>query len=140
VKETTPEKLIVCICKVKPAYSGTVDKFFAEGGVVPTDITAVRHARVLNEQDLIKNGLIWLGGPLSGADYQMSMNVFAVDSIEKARELQRRDPAYVQGLFYDDQYFEWTIHLPFKKVSPSHRAKVEHGFRDAGVSTKSMMG
>lgn len=139
MEDTTPEKLFVCICKVKPAYSGTVDKFFAQGGTVPPDITTIRHARVLNEQDLIKNSLIWLGGPLSGSDCQMSMNVFAVDSVEKAKELQRRDPAYIQGLFYDDQYFEWTIHLPFRKVSPSHREKVAQGFRDAGVSPESMM-
>jgi hypothetical protein len=139
MEDTTPEKLFVCICKVKPAYSGTVDKFFAQGGTVPPDITTIRHARVLNEQDLIKNSLIWLGGPLSGSDCQMSMNVFAVDSVEKAKDLQRRDPAYIQGLFYDDQYFEWTIHLPFRKVSPSHREKVAQGFRDAGVSPESMM-
>jgi hypothetical protein len=139
MEDTTPEKLFVCICKVKPAYSGTVDKFFAQGGTVPPDITTIRHARVLNEQDLIKNSLIWLGGPLSGSDCQMSMNVFAVDSVEKAKELQRRDPAYIQGLFYDDQYYEWTIHLPFRKVSPSHREKVAQGFRDAGVSPESMM-
>ena len=139
MEESTPEKLFVCICKVRPAYSGTVDKFFAEGAPVPPQITSLRRARVLNEQDLIKKGIMWLGGPLSGADCQMSLNVFAVDSIEKAREIQRRDPAYVQGLFYDDQYFEWTIHLPFRKVSPSHREKVEQGFRDAGVSPESMM-
>jgi hypothetical protein len=139
MEETTPEKLFVCICKVKSAYSGTVDKFFAEGGLVPSDIAAIRRARVLNEQDLIQKGLIWLGGPLSGADCQMSLNVFAVDSIEEARTLQRRDPAYVNGLFYDDQYFEWTIHLPFRKVSPSHKAKVEQGFKEAGVSPESML-
>ena len=139
MEETTPEKLIVCICKVKPAYTGPVDKFFAENGSVPPDITDIRHKRVLNEQDLIKNKLLWLGGPLSGEDCQMSLNVFAVDSVEKAKELQRRDPAYAQGLFYDDQYFEWTIHLPFRKVSPSHREKVAQGFKDAGVPVEDMM-
>ncbi len=43
-----------------------------------------------------------------------------------ARELRENDPFTQQGLFHTPDYFEWFIHMPFRKASPSRTAALKN--------------
>lgn len=134
MNEITPEKLFASICKVKPVYAEVVGRYYAEGVPLPQDIKTVRlqHAKYIHT--ICEKGFMWLGGPLNDINSPMSLNVFSVESIERATEIQRNDPLYANGFLYDDRYYEWSIHLPVEKASPSHRQRLEETFREAGVA------
>ena len=42
-----------------------------------------------------------------------------------ARQLRENDPFTKHGLFYDPDYFEWLIHVPFRKASPARREALQ---------------
>jgi hypothetical protein len=52
------------------------------------------------------------------ADSLFDLTIFTVGSVEMARQLRENDPFTQQGLFYDPDYFEWFIHMPFRKAPP----------------------
>jgi uncharacterized protein YciI len=128
----TPEKLFVCIFKIKSSLTERLDKFYAEGVPLPADLQSIRLMHLQYVYDISKRGILWLGGPT--AEWTASINIFAVDSLEQARGAQQNDPYYVHGLFYDDIYFEWIIHAPLSKVAPAHRERLLKSYRDLGIT------
>ena len=76
-------------------------------------------------------GYDWESGPSSDALYDLT--VFSVGSMEMAKLLRENDPFTQNGLFYDPEYFEWVIHYPFKKVSPTRKERVRQLLNQAGV-------
>lgn len=131
MEEVTPEKLFACICKIHPNYAEKFAKFFEEGAPLPSELQAIRLEHVRYYEDLCKKGILWLAG--SWADHSGGLQIFAVDSIEKAREVQQNDPLLINGIMYDDTYFEWTIHVPYKKVPPALREKIAQTLRECGI-------
>ena len=117
----TPEKLFVCIFRVKAYYYKNVDRLNAKGIPLPPKLKAIRERRVQFTGELMEKGVLWMGGP--AVDAPLSMNIFAVDSIEEAIKLQRNDPCFAEGLFYNDKYFEWELHVAFTKVSARLRER-----------------
>lgn len=111
----TPEKLFVCIFSVKAYYYKNVNKLNTEGKPLPSKLKAIREKRVEFTRELMGKNALWMGGP--AVDAPLGMNILAVDSIEEARKLQRKDPCFAEGLFYNDKYFEWDVHVAFTKVS-----------------------
>jgi hypothetical protein len=118
---TVPNKLIVCIFKVKSYYSKNVDRLMKEYKPLPPKLKAIRDKRVEFTRDVMGKKVLWMGGPAIGLP--LSINVFAVDSIEEARKIQQKDPCFACGLFYDDKYFEWDLHVAFADVSPGLKAR-----------------
>ena len=68
-------------------------------------------------------GYDWESGPSGDALYDLT--VFSVGSMEMAKLLRENDPFTQNGLFYEPEYFEWYIHMPFRKVSPWRKEVLE---------------
>ncbi len=131
MSEKTPEKLFVCLSKMRPTLVEALDRFYKEGVPVPADLQAIREQHLRYVYDISKRGIVWAGGP--SADLSGSLNIYAVNSIEEAKKVQQNDPYYKSGLWYDDQYFEWIIHAPVDMIAPVHREKLEASFRALGM-------
>ena len=131
MEQITPAKLFVCICQHSPYLVESSNNYYGEGVPVPAELQAIRQEHIRYMYDISKSGILWLGGP--SADYTHTINVFAVDSLEKAREAQQNDPYYVQGLIHNDRYLEWVIHMPLGKASPADREKIERNCRELGI-------
>jgi hypothetical protein len=116
-----PKKLIVCIFKVKSYYSKNVARLMNEYKPLPPKLKAIRDKRVEYTRDVMSKKVLWMGGP--AIELPLSINVFTVDSVEEARKIQRKDPCFACGLFYDDKYFEWDLHVAFADVSPGLKAR-----------------
>jgi uncharacterized protein YciI len=131
MERTTPEKLFVCISKMRPTLAEALDKFYTEGTPVPADLQAIREKHLHYVYDLGERGIVWLGGP--SADLMTGLNIYAVDSVEEARKAQQNDPYYANELWYDDEYFEWIVHAPLDMVAPIHKERLENSYRALGI-------
>ncbi len=131
MESTTPEKLFVCLYKIAPSLTEAIGKFYTEGTPLPAELQAVRENHLRYQYDMSIKDMMWAGGP--AADPTRGLNIFAVDSLEEARKAQQNDPYSVHGLFYDDEYFEWTVHMPLGKTAPAHRERLEASLRSLGI-------
>ena len=131
MEQVMPEKLFVCTVQINPSLMEGLRKFYAEGTAMPEELKAIRRNHLQYMYDISEKGILWLGGP--SADQSAAFNVFAVDSLEEAKEAQQNDPYYAHGLFYDDKYFEWIIHMPLSKASPVDRERLEESCRELGI-------
>ena len=93
MKQTSPEKLFVCLLKVRND----------EGAERIGKAIGEEHGRYM--ADLWQRGIFWAGGP--SADPTIGMEIYAVDSVEEAKKAMRNAPLYVKGVLYEDKYFEW---------------------------------
>jgi uncharacterized protein YciI len=121
MEEIMPKKLFVCICKTNQQPAEIFSKYFNEGVPIPSELQETRSKHVRYYEDLASKGILWLAG--SWADHTGGMQIFAVDSLEEAQQIQRNDPFFVNGTMYDDEYYEWQIHTPFNKVALGLREK-----------------
>ena len=80
-------------------------------------------------------GYDWEAGP--SADQYYDLTIMSVGSMEMAVQLRENDPVSQQGLFYDHQYFEWSIFMPFTKVSPACKDNLQKHLLKAGVKLAS---
>jgi len=79
-----------------------------------------------------QSGYEWEAGPLGEAEYDLT--IYSVASMEMAKMLRENDPFAQNGLFHDlDEYFEWTIHYPFRKATPGVRATLAEQMKQAGL-------
>ncbi len=138
MQHTNSGRLFVCTYKIDPAYGQWAVKAYEEGASLSVELQAlsaklqpIRHEHLQYWYDLSKRGVIWASGP--SADFTTGLTIYAVDSLEEARKLLQNEPYYVNGVFYDVKYFEWTIHLPFSKAAPAHREKLQQSFREVGI-------
>ena len=76
-------------------------------------------------------GYDWEAGP--SADQYYDLTIMSVGSMQMAIQLKENDPVSQQGLFYDHHYFEWSIFMPFSKVSPTYRETLKKLLIKAGV-------
>jgi uncharacterized protein len=112
--ESTPAKLFVSICKINREHAEKFAKYFKEGVPLPPDLHAVRLEHVQYYNELTQKGILWLSG--SWADHSGGMQVYAADSLEKAKGIQNHDPLVTNGSMYDLTYFEWEVHTVIEKL------------------------
>lgn len=131
MERTTPEKLFVCVHKTSPRLAQALDGFYSQGIPVPAEIQVIRVKHLQYIDDISKRGILWEGGPFSGG--AGGMIIYAVDSIEEAKKIQENEPYYANGLSYDCQCFEWTVHAPLGMASPAHKERLEKTYRELGL-------
>jgi uncharacterized protein YciI len=90
MKKRTPDKLFVCLLKSEDGWDETLASVGKE------------HSRYMT--DLWQRGIFWAGGPTAE---KISIEIYAVDSIEEAMKAQRNAPLYLKGYLHDDKYLEW---------------------------------
>lgn len=134
MKQTAPDKLIVCEYKIHPLLMQHAIQFYSKGIPMPAELQAIRRNHVLYVHNLCEKGIIWASGPSS--DFKSGLNVFSVDSINHARKAQRNDPFYINQLFYDDKYFEWIIHEPLEKTCAAHRERIIENMKACGIQVE----
>ena len=119
VEVVTPQKLFVSLAKADAARIRQIENDDKARKPIPSFL--VQHAfNRLGPGGTTMMGYDWESGP--SADSLYDLTIFSVGSIEMARQLRENDPFTHHGLFYDPDYFEWFIHTPFRKTSPSRRA------------------
>jgi uncharacterized protein YciI len=130
VENVTPRKLIVSLAKANASRIKEIEENDKAGRPIPSFL--VQHAfNRLGPGGTTAMGYDWEAGPSVDALYDLT--VFSVGSLEMARLLRENDPFTQQGLFYDPDYFEWFIHTPFRKASPTRRDALKQLLDDAGV-------
>ncbi|GEM_PF-4742038 len=116
MEEKAPERLFACFCKRNPS---------------PSNIDPARNEHLRYVYDLGEKGITWAAGPLGG--HQGTLSIYKVNTEEEARKAKRNDPYYLNGMFYDDRYYEWFIHAPLNLASPAHKSMLEESLRKAGL-------
>jgi uncharacterized protein YciI len=130
VENVTPRKLIVSLAKADASRIKEIEENDKAGRPIPSFL--VQHAfNRLGPGGTTAMGYDWEAGPSADALYDLT--VFSVGSLEMARLLRENDPFTQHGLFYDPDYFEWFIHTPFRKASPTRRDALKQLLDDAGV-------
>lgn len=131
VENATPRKLIVSLAKANASRIKEIEENDEADRTIPSFL--VQHAfNRLGPGGTTAMGYDWEAGPSADALYDLT--VFSVGSIEMARLLRENDPFTQHGLFYDPDYFEWFIHTPFRKASPTRRDALKQLLDDAGVN------
>jgi hypothetical protein len=127
---STPLKLFASFAKMNTEY---IEKMFqdAEAGRPVPDCFAQHLVNRCGAGGTGAMGYDWAGGP--SVDWRYDLSIFSVNSIEMARLLRENDSFVRYGVFYDPTYFEWCIHMPFRKASPTHKEPLERFLRGAGV-------
>jgi uncharacterized protein YciI len=130
VRNVTPLKLIVSLAKANAGEIKKIEEADKAGELIPSFL--VQHAfNRLGPGGTTAMGYDWESGPSSDAFYDLT--VFSVGSIEMARLLRENDPFTLNGLFYEPDYFEWYIHFPLRKVSPTRKEIVQQLLKKIGV-------
>jgi len=130
VDNVTPLKLIVSLAKANASRIKEIEENDKAGRPIPSFL--VQHAfNRLGPGGTTAMGYDWESGPSGDSLYDLT--VFSVGSMEMAKLLRENDPFTQNGLFYDPEYFEWLIHMPFRKVSPARRQVLEKLLEGAGV-------
>ncbi|OGO42642.1 MAG: hypothetical protein A2137_03525 [Chloroflexi bacterium RBG_16_58_8] len=70
-----------------------------------------------------EKGFYWEAGP--DADFTEILYIFSTPTLAKAKRQMRGDPFYQEGIFHDDFWFEWRVHVPPWKIRPADREMME---------------
>ena len=137
VEIVTPPKLVVCLARADVSRLKRLEKNHKEGRPIPSFL--VQHAfNRLGPGGTAAMGYDWEGGP--SADSVYDLTILSVGSIEMARLLRENDPFTQHGLFYQPEYFEWFIHVPFRKASPGRREGLQQLLEQSGASHHGVTG
>lgn len=130
VENVTPLKLIVSLMKANASRIKEIEENDKAGRPIPSFL--VQHAfNRLGPGGTTAMGYDWESGP--SGDSLFDLTVFSVGSMEMARLLRENDPFTQNGLFYEPEYFEWSIHMPFRKVSPGRRQVLKKLLEKSGI-------
>jgi uncharacterized protein YciI len=129
----TPAKLFACVFKVKRSYAEALDKLYQDKLPLPPEIAAIREGHSQYTRELIKKGILWMGGH---SPEFFGMNILAVDSLEEAKKIQQNDPCYANGFFYDVMVFEYIIHIPMELASPAFLERIEKDKKAGRIKPK----
>lgn len=131
VEIVTPPRLFVSLAKADAARIKQIENDDKARKPIPSFL--LQHAfNRLGLGGTTMMGYDWECGP--SADSLFDLTIFSVGSIEMARQLRENDPFTQQGLFYDPDYFEWFIHVPFRKASPGRRGALKKLLEEGGQS------
>jgi len=76
-------------------------------------------------------GYDWESGP--AVDRSCDLTILAVNSMQMAQLIRENDASVRYGANYDCRYFEWCIHIPFRKASPQHKETLKKFLRNVEV-------
>ena len=134
VEIVTPPKLVVSLARADGSRIKQIENNDKAGRPVPSFL--VQHAfNRLGPGGTTTMGYDWEAGP--SADSLYDLTIFSVGSIEMARLLRENDPFMQHGLFYQPEYFEWFIHVPFRKASPGRREGLQQLLEQSGARASS---
>ncbi len=130
VEVVTPPKLVVSLARVDVSRIKQIEIDHKKGKPIPSFL--VQHVfNRLGPGGTTPMGYDWESGP--SADSLYDLTILSVGSIEMARLLRENDPFTQHGLFYQPDYFEWFIHMPFRKVSPGRREALQQLLEQSGA-------
>ncbi len=130
VNLVTPPKLVVSLARADAGRIKEAETNDKAGKTLPSFL--IQHAfNRLGPGGSTRMGYEWESGPSADAKYDMA--IFSVGSMEMARLLRENDPFTQFGLFYEQDYFEWYIHAPFRKASPGRRKVLQQLLEQAGA-------
>ena len=131
VELITPPRLFASFTEEKdPEYERKLIRDTKAGKPVPAFL--IQHVFYrLGPGGTGQMGFDWESGPSIDTRYDLS--IYSVDSIQTAKLLRENDPLNKHGIYYDCTYFEWCIHMPFRKASPTHKEALERFLNGAGV-------
>ena len=130
VDVVTPQRLFVSISKARAEEIKQIERHEQAGKPVPAFF--INHAfNRLGPGGTVQMGYDWEAGP--SADQYYDLTIMSVSSMQMAVQLRENDPFSQQGLFYDHYYFEWSIFMPFKKVSLNYKDILKKFLVKAGV-------
>ncbi len=134
VEIVTPPKLVVSLARADGSRIKQIENNDKAGRPIPSFL--VQHAfNRLGPGGTTTMGYDWEAGP--SADSLYDLTIFSVGSIEMARLLRENDPFTQHGLFYQPEYFEWFIHVPFRKASPGRREGLQQLLEQSGARASS---
>jgi uncharacterized protein YciI len=131
VEVVTPSRLVVSLARADVARIKQIEADEKAGKPLPSFLAQHAFNR-LGPGGSTRMGYEWESGPSADACYDLA--IYSVGSIEMARLLRENDPFTQYGLFYEPDYFEWFIHAPFRKASPSRRKALQQLLEQAGAS------
>ncbi|OGO31748.1 MAG: hypothetical protein A2Z29_06315 [Chloroflexi bacterium RBG_16_56_11] len=126
-----PEHLFVCLAKIQPEAGGVLKGIFETGKNPPKKLQSVLMEHLVYNYDLGEKGLYWEAGP--SADFTEILYIFTAPGLEEARRLMHGDPFYRDGIFYDDWWFEWHVHVPIWKIKPADQGMMEGLMRAVNI-------
>jgi len=132
--EPVPDRLFVCLSKIKPEAGAALKSAFESGKTLPKDLESLHNEHLLYTYDLGEKGLYWEAGPAT--DFTEILYIFSTGGLDEAQGLMRHDPFYQAGIFYEDWWFEWSVHTPPWKLAPPEREMMENLMRDIGFLPK----
>ncbi len=130
---TIPERLFVCLSQQTEEHSRRLAGIYGGGPRVPIppDIQAIRHKHLRYGLELGEKGTVWAAGPMG--NHVGGLSIYSVNSMEEARKAKEGDPYAIAGFWYDYQYYEWFIHMPYSKLSAGHRDRIKEDLIRYGI-------
>jgi uncharacterized protein YciI len=126
-----PDHLFAGFAKIKPDAGTALSAVFNDGKK-PSKILGPAFDRHLSyTYELGERGLFWEAGP--AADFSEILYIFSTSSLTEARRLMRDDPLYREGIFFEDWWFEWHVHVPPWKIRPADREMMEGLMRHVNI-------
>jgi uncharacterized protein YciI len=124
----TPPKLFVSFCNM----NNEVVKPPEEGSTTISMVTLQHFYYVSGMGGSGLMGYLWLAGPSS--DFSQDLTILSVNSLQMAQLVKENDSLARYGVFQNIRYFEWCIHMPFKKASPTYRERLKRLLIGAGIN------
>jgi hypothetical protein len=112
----TPSKLFACFSKIN---RGILLPFLSSEPMRSSNIFIQHVYNCSGQGGAGSMGYHWLSGP--SVDFNQDLTIFSVNSLFMAQLIKENDAFSRYGVFYDMRYFEWCIHVPFRKASPQHK-------------------
>jgi uncharacterized protein YciI len=126
-----PEHLFVCLAKIKTEAGATLKAVY-KGGKKQLGISGeVFSQHLVYIYNLGEKGLFWEAGPAT--DFTEILYIFSTSSLAEARRLMHDDPFYREGIFFDDWWFEWHVHVPVWKIKTADREMMEGLMRHVNI-------
>ncbi len=126
-----PEHLFVCFAKIKSETGESLKSAF-EGEKKPLKkLETTLHEHLIYTYNLGEKGLFWEAGPAT--DFSEILYIFSTSSLAEARRLMRKEPFYREGIFFDDWWFEWHVHVPTWKIKQTDREMMEGLMREVNI-------
>jgi len=129
-----PDKLFVCNAKINDEVGASLEKLFAGSINLDNKLEAIFNQHLVYTYELGERGMYWEAGPAT--DFTEILYIFSTPSLAVAKELMYADPFYRQGIFYDDWWFEWQVHVPPWKINAPQREMMEDLMRHVNILPK----
>lgn len=125
-----PDHLFVCLAKIKPEAGASLKAVFA-GEKPPNIIGPAFNQHLVYTYELGEKGLFWEAGPAT--DFTEILYIFSTSDLAEARRLMQGDPFYREGIYFEDFWFEWHVHVPVWKIKPADREMMESLMRHVNI-------